>query len=174
MNEDRKRRVSAYGRLVLVEAGVGLALAGCTKHLDMPKISEMLKDRVQKDTGATVKSVDCPKEREAKAGDSFDCKVTIEGGPVVVSLKQTDDQGNLETTQFKPMILAVGNIEKQIQDSMKEHARVTAKIDCGVKFRPSTPGERFECTATADGGGDPVKIPVKIKDDKGNVEIEEK
>lgn len=154
------------GRAVLVVSTC--ALLGCTRSLDMEGVKKAAGDLV-KGTGATPKAVTCPPERVMKAGDTFDCTVDIEQGSVKVTFTQKDDQGNVDY-KMTPTVLKIADLEKAIADNVKQALDADATVDCGPKFRPSTPGSTFECTARA--GEQSVKYKVTVKDAAGNVGFE--
>jgi len=70
------------------------ALSGCTKKLDGSQVEENIKTNMKAQTGTEMKSVECPKDIEAKSGATFECKAAATSGEdIVVLVTQDDDQG---------------------------------------------------------------------------------
>ena len=79
-----------------------LALAGCTSEIDNNKADQLIRQAVAKGNGVVkVKSVNCPSGVTAKAGGTFDCKLTLtqvsdgstHSGTVTVHM--TDSKGHV-------------------------------------------------------------------------------
>jgi len=85
--------------LLTLAAALSLALAACgEKKLDTEKAEEKIKEGIVKQTSGQVpvQSVDCPKDREIKKGDTFTCKVIGTNGKAgAVTVVQQDDKGNI-------------------------------------------------------------------------------
>lgn len=81
-------------------AGIGLLLCcplllgACSKVLDMDKVESGIEDGLNEQLGVDA-DVDCPDEREAKRGDTFQCKVSAGGDTATVRVEQKDDEGNV-------------------------------------------------------------------------------
>jgi hypothetical protein len=74
---------------------LAVAAAACTPPLDTDGLEANLKEKVAKDTGATITTVECP-DVKAEAGSTFDCTATDDSGATfVVKVTQTDDQGHV-------------------------------------------------------------------------------
>jgi VCBS repeat-containing protein len=52
-------------------------LAGCTKTIDNSGAEKLIRSSIDSAGKAKVKSVSCPSDVTAKAGGSFDCKLTV-------------------------------------------------------------------------------------------------
>lgn len=150
----------------LVVAAV--AVAGCTRNLDMDKVKTAVREMVATQIGANVKNVACPEARPIKSGDTFDCTVDIDHGQTKVVVLQTDDAGSI-SMKTPQSVVKVGMIEKMIADGVKSNAGIDVAVDCGPKFRPSVPNDSFECTGKSASGVN--KYKVTVKDDQGNVSI---
>jgi hypothetical protein len=73
-----------------------LVLAGCTAKLDTDQIEDGVKHDLAERTGASITSVKCPNEVDAKKGDSFDCTArTARGDVIPIHVVQTDDKGSV-------------------------------------------------------------------------------
>ena len=144
-----------------------LALAGCGPHeLDMQKVKDLISNMIKTQVGATVKAVTCPDKREIKAGDSFECQAEIEYGKVPVTVTQKDAAGSINA-ELKYVILPAADVEKGIAANIKQNSGIDAKVDCGPRYRPSTPNDTFDCTAKA--GAESLTVKVTVKDAKGNI-----
>jgi hypothetical protein len=145
-----------------------LALAGCTHNLDMARVQDFVKQTIQTQVGASVKSVSCPDHREMKQGDSFDCAVELDGGgKTSVTITQSDAAGNI-SLDMKQSLVKVAGVEQAIAEAIKKTSNIDATVDCGApKFRPSVPNDTFACSAKA--GAESAQYKVVIKDGKGNV-----
>lgn len=143
-----------------------VSLVACSGGLDMEKVKALVSELITKQVGASVKSVTCPEERETKAGDSFECTAEIDHGKIPVTVTQKDGDGTV-SAELKRAILKVGELEKLIAGNIKESTGDDATVDCGPKFRPSTPNETFDCTASTPDAD--LKIKVTVQDDQGNV-----
>jgi hypothetical protein len=142
--------------------------AACAKKQDMARIEESIRRGFPKQTGAEVLWVDCPKQREAKPGDRFECRVGIENGAITLDLVQ-DEYANVTWTA-REQVVDIRRLESTIQGGLHEHLRVDSTVSCSGRFRPSVPGTRFECEALLARDGKRVAIPVVIKDTKGQVD----
>jgi hypothetical protein len=150
--------------LVLVSV---LALAGCgPRELDMQKVKDLISNMIKTQVGANVKGVTCPDKRELKAGDSFECQAEIDQGKVPVTITQKDATGQI-SAELKSAILVATVMEKAIATNIKQTTGTDVTVDCGPRFRPSTPNDTFNCTAKA--GAESETVKVTVKDDKGNV-----
>jgi hypothetical protein len=88
-------------------AAVGLAaLAGCgdiegEQQVDTGEAERAVKQKLEADFNAEVRSVRCPRSVEAREGDSFRCTATVsDGSKVPVTLVQKDDSGTVRIKDF--------------------------------------------------------------------------
>jgi uncharacterized protein DUF4333 len=91
------RSTGRYARaFAALGASALLLLTSCTKTLDTAKLESEITKGIEQQTDFTVKSIDCPEDRKAKAGDTFTCKVTAtDGSTGTVKVTQKDDEGNV-------------------------------------------------------------------------------
>ncbi len=82
----------------------GVLAVGCGGTvIDSAKIEATVEENLQKSLGKKVSSVDCPSGVEVKAGASFDCTVTLNGGKEeTASLKIINDDADVELTNLQP------------------------------------------------------------------------
>jgi len=151
------------------------ALAGCSENLDDEKVEDFLLDNAQ--VPALIESVDCPSDIEVDEGATFDCEVHTRGGGLETStLRQVDDDGDIELVGTKQVRLPEGtdvkiipeNVEGFIRGQAREPDRI-ASVDCpsGIEIEK---GSTFRCIVRFD-DGDQTKVTIVQRDDVGNVEI---
>jgi hypothetical protein len=82
---------------VALAASAALALTACgTGRLDMENVERQVKRGVEQQVGIRLKSVECPKDVEIRAGHTFHCRVITTGGDSAsVRVTQRDDAGNV-------------------------------------------------------------------------------
>jgi hypothetical protein len=141
-------------------------LSACSRDLHMDAVRNRVRDMVQDQIGAQVRSVTCPGPRPMKSGDSFDCQVEIDHGTTTVRVTQADTFGRIEM-KMPQHVLKVGEMERLIAENIHQNTGRAATLDCGPKFRPSVPGETFDCRARA--GADSAIVRVTVKDTEGHV-----
>lgn len=138
-------------RLVGAVAVVGaLALAGCSKKLDNSSVENGVKDKLAAE-GVTVNSVSCPKDRDVKQGDTFECTVNVDGGQALtVTLEQTDDKGTLSIDVGRQVVDGAA-IASQLETQLATGS-TTVTVTCPPA--PIVPGGNgsFECTAVSSDG----------------------
>jgi major membrane immunogen (membrane-anchored lipoprotein) len=71
-----------------------LILGACSKVLDMDKVESGIRDGLNEQLGVET-DVDCPDERDAEKGDTFQCTVSSDGDTATVRVEQKDDEGNV-------------------------------------------------------------------------------
>ena len=142
--------------------------------LDMSVIRKAIRDGLASQIHIENVAVSCPQETRAlKQGDTFDCDANPpEGGHLVVTVTQTDDQGNIDwkLTEIEGF-LNLKTVEEAVTKGIKEQADTDATVSCGdgVKnLRVSKPGDTFDCTATTTDGAT-RSVKVTVKDTDGNV-----
>lgn len=81
-----------------------LLVAGCGETvIDDAKTEAAIEDNLSKSLGKKVSSVDCPSGVEVKAGESFDCAVTLSGGKQeTAALKILNEDADVEVTDLQP------------------------------------------------------------------------
>lgn len=71
-----------------------LLLGACSKALNMDDVESGIQDGLNEQLDADAE-VDCPDERDAEEGDTFECSVTADGDELTVRVEQRDDEGNV-------------------------------------------------------------------------------
>jgi hypothetical protein len=89
-----RERAELTGALL---AAAALAIGACgTGRLDTEKLEGRIQQRVEQQVGVKLKSVECPKDVQIRAGATFHCRaVTIAGDSASVRVTQRDDKGNV-------------------------------------------------------------------------------
>lgn len=129
-----------------VAVGVAVALGACGK-IDNKDAEKKIKEWASSNIGP-VSKVKCP-EAKMKAGNSFECKVTFEGGgDYALKVDQKDDKGNVEWSWVVQPIGAEKAAEMIKEDLVKNVPDVT--VDCG-KGVVTLPPEGIRCKAAGDG-----------------------
>ncbi len=141
---------------ILVVALGALAATACSK-IDNKDAEKKIKDWATQNIGPATK-VSCPAV-EMKAGKSFECAVTFEGGGVFkLNVEQKDDKGNVEWTW---VVQPIGGVKaaELIKNSLVEQVPDVA-ADCGTDVR-ELPAEGITCKVTGD--GESVDFVVKLE-----------
>jgi hypothetical protein len=147
-----------------------LALAGCSRNLDMEAVKKSIGDGLASQLGLKVASLECPPNRPVKAGDAFECVASPEGGGrLTVKVSQKDDASNVAWEVVKTEgLLDLAKVETAIRTGLKEQANVEATATCGGRWKAAKAGDTFECQARTAAGQD-VPIVVSVADDNGAI-----
>jgi NAD(P)H-hydrate repair Nnr-like enzyme with NAD(P)H-hydrate epimerase domain len=93
-------RPGAIAALVL--AALLLTACGGTV-IDDAKTEDAIQQNLETSLNKKVSSVDCPSDVDVKAGESFDCTVTLSGGKQeTASLKILNEDADVEVTDLQP------------------------------------------------------------------------
>jgi NAD(P)H-hydrate repair Nnr-like enzyme with NAD(P)H-hydrate epimerase domain len=88
-------RVVPVVSVVSVAAAFGFAGCGETT-IDNGKLQDKIKTGVTEQTGAKVKSVNCPSGVKAEKGKTFTCDITAANGQTgKITVTQSDSKGNV-------------------------------------------------------------------------------
>lgn len=148
------------------------AAAGCSHTIQMDSVTQSVTDGIAAQLGLQVDAVACPAgERDAKAGDEFECTVTPkEGGRLTVKVTQQDDQGSINWTVVRTEgLLDLAKVEASVQKGLKDQAQADATVSCGGRWKAAKQGDTFECQAKT-AAGDAVAIAVTVTDNESNIE----
>jgi hypothetical protein len=92
-------RSGALAALALV---VFLAVGCGETVIDSAKTEAAIEENLEKSVGQKVSSVDCPSGVEVKAGKTFDCTVSLDGGKTeTATLKILNSDADVEVTNLK-------------------------------------------------------------------------
>jgi hypothetical protein len=137
-----------------------VALVGCKHKID-PVKAEALCKTVLKDADLTVKSIECPKDVEARKGNDFECTATIDDGDkLTLSVTQQDDNGTvLAKVKSGTLDLAA------IGASIVKKAGGKAEVKCKRRFVVPKVDKTYKCQLEAD--GDSKDLAITFTDDEG-------
>jgi hypothetical protein len=148
-------RTSAILRSTATVLAIAVLASACT--IDKKKLESAITDEC-KAKGITLKSVDCPADRKAKKGDTFDCKgETEDGDKVVFHVTQSDGGGNIEW-KLDGQILNQAKVGDSLEKAIDEKAHVKADVKCPEKTIILLQGKSFKCDATVDDKTKKVEI----------------
>lgn len=142
------------------------ALAGCSFSFnsggpDYEKLESAITDELNSsytEIGREVTTVECPRQDDLAAGDSFVCTATVDDEPVRVEVNVKDDDYNVDFTTLDIVFdlpMTASGLEQEI--SADQGFPVT--VDCGEGIEVVAVGGSFECTALND-QGDTVGVEV--------------
>lgn len=148
-------------RTVIAVAALAAAGAGCKKKVDT-KDAETKIGAWAKEYVGPVSSVKC-ESAELKAGATFPCKVTFEGGGTyVLDVEQKDDKGNVEW-KWRTQIVGADKVAKLVTDAIREQGGgADTTVDCGQGIK-EMPAEGITCQIA--GGGEQAELLVKVEGD---------
>lgn len=117
----------------------GCALVG-RGNLDMTLVETAIREDVTAQfTGAVLESVECPKQREAKQGDSFQCIAIVDGQRVPFEVIQ--DVGTDTTKDYEPGYVdielgavnprRIASFERAVASFVLQNEGVDVSADCG-------------------------------------------
>lgn len=136
------------------------ALAGCKQKID-PVKAEALCKSVLKEADLTVKSVECPKDVEAKKGNEFECTATTdEGDTLKLTITQQDDNGTV-LAKVKKGTIDLATVGAAIVKKQGGKADVT----CKHRFVVPKVDKTYKCVVEAD--GDKKDLAITFTDDEG-------
>jgi hypothetical protein len=79
---------------IILLLGCLLLLGACSKTLNMDNVESGIRDGLNEQIQVDA-DVNCPDEREAEAGDTFECTATADGEEMTIRVEQQDDEGNV-------------------------------------------------------------------------------
>jgi hypothetical protein len=150
-------------------AAASLALAvltgcGTTTKIDGAKSETLVTKVVEQQVGAQVRSVTCPRDLVAKAGETFQCAVTgVDGSSGRVTVTERDDRGALA---ISAPFLPVRRVASSIGERLTERFGARTTLRC-PEIVVLAEGERFHCRARS--GGERRRIRVTQEDGRGRV-----
>lgn len=146
-----------------------LAVGACgTTTVDTDKGEAFIGTTVEKQVGASVESVECPEDVEAKKGDTFECEVTgADGTAGPAKVIQKDDKGNVRVSAA---FVHTGNLESLLQRNLAAEAGAqSVRVRC-PDIVVGKRGGTFVCTAKA-AGAQTTRVKFIQKDAAGNVQV---
>ena len=155
-----------FGGALCIAAVAAVALAGCTKELDVSKPERAIGREVEQAYGVDVVKVTCPDKIKAQAGATFRCVIELKEDRLTANVTQTDDNGGL-SFKLAEQILTLRSVASAINRQYN-----STSVDCGKRtYWVSTPGATFRCVAK-DNTGATGTIVVTIRDTQGNIDLD--
>jgi hypothetical protein len=91
-----------FGALAALALAAALAVGCGGVNLDAGKEQDQLKEYVENVKGTKVSAVECPSGVEVKAGNTFECSFTLQGGEAgTVSVKILNSDADTAVTDIK-------------------------------------------------------------------------
>jgi hypothetical protein len=100
---------------VIAALAATVALTGCDKTIEQGSAESEISDKLQGLVGEKPKSVSCPDDIKAKAGERFKCDVEYsDGTKSSVSATATNDDGNFEFVPNPPLPGGAGQVPEGV------------------------------------------------------------
>lgn len=118
----------------------------------------------------TVGEVRCPEEVPRRKGYAFFCTVDLDGVPLRLVLRETNDQGATHIAQTQAVVLT-SRVEGFIAEYANAHGHPVAAVSCGkATVRTEVPGTKVTCVVTY-ANGSKGKGVVGVKDTRNQMVI---
>lgn len=143
-------------------------LAACgTKTIDAKKAEAGITKAVTEQAGARVKEVSCPDGKEAKAGDTFTCKVVgTDGSTGNALVTEKDDKGDV---RISAPFVHPREVESGVAASIEKQSSATdVKVTC-PEIIPGKAGAETTCQAVS--GTDRADVLITQTDGKGGFDF---
>jgi hypothetical protein len=169
---------SLVGALILIGGlVVGAIFLFGSKTIDQADAQREVGQLGEQLLGVAPQGVSCPADVEVKSGGTFTCTAKVDGQDVKFTVKQTDDNGNVEVTTDNKVV-KVSDVEENISQQVESAASdemVNADTSCDTGGRTvlvDPDGETINCTVSnADDPSQNIGIVASVDKD-GNVTIE--
>jgi hypothetical protein len=150
--------------------------SGTGELLDTEKLNGLISAKIASVAPGVKVSVKCPTDIRGQQGTTFDCPVTINGQPLVVKVRQKDDQGNV-SYEAQSSILFLDQVRLKTATQLAEQIPGDWTTTCDPAgasggIYVATPGTTFTCSVSgtaADGSQESGEIEVEVKDVDGNI-----
>ncbi|GAA1273211.1 hypothetical protein GCM10009609_40380 [Pseudonocardia aurantiaca] len=164
---------TAVGGAIVALAGLGVGvwylLAPAT--LDTAKVeAEIVRATVA--LGLTPTGVRCPGSIPVATDRVDTCSATLEGQQVTYTVKQKDDEGNVNINSSG--FVVVSQVEALLREQVGSQAGVEVVAECagGSRVVVGGPGTTVDCTvADAANPSDYAEFTGTVKDDQGTVDF---
>ncbi len=175
----RKRTGAIIGAVVatvLVLSGlvVGALLLFGTKILDTAEAERQIAQLTEDQAGVAPTDVSCPADIEAEAGATFTCSASLEDQPISFTVRQTDDEGNVQISNDNSFV-DIASVEASLTQQLSEVAGVEVVSTCdagGHSVLVDGIGTPISCTvANAEDASDSVQVSATV-DESGTVSYE--
>ncbi len=152
-------RVTKRAMVAPAAAAAAVAMVACAQSLDTAKLQSSIQSKLG-EVDLKADSITCPSSIEAKAGNNFECTATVKGVPVKVSVTQKDDQGNV-SYDIGSEVFSTEKVVPAVESYFKDQGATAVTVTCPKGVVVAGGNGDFTCTATADGQGYTVKVPLK-------------
>ena len=154
----------------------GSEVEGASRTVDREQVEGLLRQRqTERNPRLRVQSASCPDGVAARAGETFECIVVIEGvqAPFTVTIAEVlGDQVRYDLRSRLAIVDVVG-VADFIRSRLEESWRATARVDCGnVKVRLVEVGGTVDCTVT--NGTQTRSIQAVVEDRDGTFTLRER
>ncbi len=141
-----------------------IGLTACSKTLDTRSIEESITTELKQKGGLPVQAVSCPQDLKSEVGQSFECVGALNpDGGFFISVEQDDEQGQVSwEVPHSWRLLNLADLESEFQKVLQAQSKQPIKVDCGNNYRPTKPGDSFECQLTGQ-KSQPATILVKVE-----------
>jgi hypothetical protein len=157
--------------------GLTLLASACSsddaKELDLGKAEQAIRKLALKaySAEAEVGGLKCPKRVALQRGLVFTCTVAIDGQPLLISVRQKDDKGNVRINQAQAVVFTK-KAEAFVASYASQNGSPTSSVSCGQdKVATRSPGERFSCTVEFTDGTTGI-AQLQVKDADGKVGLQ--
>jgi hypothetical protein len=156
--------VARAGRFLAALVALAV-LAGCgTETLETDDAESQIASTIELQTGADVRSVECPGDVKAEKGKKFTCEATAaDGTNATINLTQTSDEGDVH---IDAPLVHVNIMEDFIAESLRMQTGKRATVDCPDLVAAKKGGTQLTCRSSS--GGNKKNIAVKV-DDQGRI-----
>lgn len=169
------RRFVAAALVVLAACGGTASNASASRRVNQAQVELQLVLRAkERSPRLTVGKATCPDNVAARAGESFECAVEIEGQRARYTVTISEILGNQAQFDFRPVqaIIDLSSLSDFLRSRLDEHWR-TAKIDCGqAQVRLTDVGSTIDCTVFD--GASTRYIQAVVEDRDGGVSLKER
>jgi hypothetical protein len=124
-----------------------LVLPACEHNLAVTPIEAKIQADLKQRGQLPVQSISCPSDVKLAVGKSFDCVGELEpSGTFFVTVTQENDRGQVRwEVPSSWSLLNLNQLESEFEQKLKIITKASPNVDCGGVYRPTKPGDSFEC-----------------------------
>ena len=111
----------------------------------------LVSDYIANNLGVEAPTVECPKKIALEKGGTFECNAMVDEVPLVATVEQQDDKGNVVFKITKGLIDSTV-LAQELQKGLLNERGAVFKVDCGTSVFISKPGSQRECNGEAPDG----------------------
>lgn len=158
---------------VLLVVALALVFAACSSSdegsVDIPKARAEILKAVEDVYGSQldVDNARCPDDVPLEEGLVFFCTVDVDGQPLRIDLRQTDDEGAVRFDQAQS-VLVTAKVEEFVVSYLDKNGEPGSQAICGdASVIIRTPGKEVKC-AVQHADGSSAVATLGVKDTKAN------